>query len=745
MIKFFSKVLFLFLITIVLLAIYLTYFGLKTNNFNDLIKSKANEVNRNVKLGFKETKIYLNPLQLDLTIKLENSKILIKDSEIILSKLDLFLPLRSLFTSNFILKRAEIAFVKNDIKDLTKVTNIFLPRIINKQLNKIFLKGNLQGEFIVPFDVDGSIGKNYGFSGKILNASINATKEFPIKNLTAEINHIKDSNKDIFTIKIKKGSIFDLQFSDSEINLSRESSVFKIKSLLRTSGKFDFNEIKKVSSLFDLNINNLKDVNGNANLKTKVTFDLSKNLKIKNLFYSTSGNINYIEIQTEEKSIIKDYLPDYNPKIIIKDAKIEITNSKANQMLELNGFIKVKNHFDSIKIKEIYNYNKKNFDFKGVVDLTNSKVKITQLNYLKEAGKKSEINFDINFVIDKYYNIKSLNFLNGKSKINLSDIKLNQKFQLLDFKNFKTITFKNKIKNNDFSIKKGEKIIIYGEIYDAEPLLKSLYKKSKKKNLSDTFKSEVKINFNNAFTGTQDDIFNFSMIASIKNGSYEKFTLKGNFSENEIIEISLYQIDKNTKILQVISDRARPFVKNFDFIKGFEDGKLEYESTITKESSVSILKIFDFKVSQVPALAKLLTLASLQGIADTLSGEGISFDTFEMESITKGNWIDINETYASGPAISILLDGYVDKGKLVSLRGTLVPARTINSIISSIPIVGEILVGKKTGEGVFGVSFKMKGPPKNIKTTVNPIKTLTPRFIVRAVEKMKKKKKDKTK
>ena len=34
----------------------------------------------------------------------------------------------------------------------------------------------------------------------------------------------------------------------------------------------------------------------------------------------------------------------------------------------------------------------------------------------------------------------------------------------------------------------------------------------------------------------------------------------------------------------------------------------------------------------------------------------------------------------------------------------------------------------------------MKGPPKDIKTTVNPIKTLTPRFIVRAIEKMKEKK-----
>ena len=44
-----------------------------------------------------------------------------------------------------------------------------------------------------------------------------------------------------------------------------------------------------------------------------------------------------------------------------------------------------------------------------------------------------------------------------------------------------------------------------------------------------------------------------------------------------------------------------------------------------------------------------------------------------------------------------------------------------------------------------GVSFKMKGHPKDIKTTVNPIKTLTPRFIVRAIEKMTNKKKEETK
>jgi len=94
------------------------------------------------------------------------------------------------------------------------------------------------------------------------------------------------------------------------------------------------------------------------------------------------------------------------------------------------------------------------------------------------------------------------------------------------------------------------------------------------------------------------------MIALIKKGSYDKLSLKGNFSENEIVEMTIYQVDEDKKTIQVISDRARPFVKNFDFIKGFEGGKLEYESIISKEVSNSNLTITDFKVSKVPALAQ---------------------------------------------------------------------------------------------------------------------------------------------
>ena len=99
--------------------------------------------------------------------------------------------------------------------------------------------------------------------------------------------------------------------------------------------------------------------------------------------------------------------------------------------------------------------------------------------------------------------------------------------------------------------------------------------------------------------------------------------------------------------------------------------------------------------------------------------------------------LTINEILALGPSISVLMDGYQDK-QVTSLRGTLVPAKTLNKLISKIPVIGDIVIPKEVGEGLFGISFKLKGPPGKIKTSINPIRTITPRFIQKIVDKNKK-------
>ena len=246
-----------------------------------------------------------------------------------------------------------------------------------------------------------------------------------------------------------------------------------------------------------------------------------------------------------------------------------------------------------------------------------------------------------------------------------------------------------------------------------------------------------KINFKKNYLDSDHHILNLQGIIKIKGNKVYDMSLKSSFPNKDILSITVKTKD-DQKVTTFYSGQAKPFVKKYKFVKGFEGGKIDFYSVKKNNISKSQLKIFEFSLKELPALTKILTLASLQGIADLLSGDGVGFEELEMNFTNKKNFMEIDELYAIGPAISILMEGYVENDKLVSLRGTLVPATTINKFVGSIPILGDILVGKKTGEGVFGVSFKLKGPPKNIKTSVNPIKTLTPRFITRTLEKIKK-------
>ena len=132
-----------------------------------------------------------------------------------------------------------------------------------------------------------------------------------------------------------------------------------------------------------------------------------------------------------------------------------------------------------------------------------------------------------------------------------------------------------------------------------------------------------------------------------------------------------------------------------------------------------------------------MSLADLGGLADLAEGEGLTFDILEIEMEKNKNYLKLNEILALGPSMSVIMEGYQDESGLTSLRGTLVPAKTLNKMISKIPVIGDIVIPKDVGEGLFGVSFKIKGPRGKVKTTINPIRTLTPRFIQKIIDKNK--------
>ena len=182
------------------------------------------------------------------------------------------------------------------------------------------------------------------------------------------------------------------------------------------------------------------------------------------------------------------------------------------------------------------------------------------------------------------------------------------------------------------------------------------------------------------------------------------------------------------KYLEIFSDLSRPLLTEYSFFNGLYGGKLLFTSVIDDKKSISKLKIEKFKVVNAPGVIKLLSLADLGGLADLAKGDGLSFDLLEINMEKNNNILKLNEILALGPSMSVLMEGY-QENNITSLRGTLVPAKTLNKMISKIPVIGNIVIPKEVGEGLFGISFKMKGPKGDIKTTINPIRTLTPRFI----------------
>ena len=374
--------------------------------------------------------------------------------------------------------------------------------------------------------------------------------------------------------------------------------------------------------------------------------------------------------------------------------------------------------------------------------MKNNPIVIKEIDYIKNEDYFSKIKLKGNYIKNKDIKIEDILYLEDKNRIAISNLQLSKNFKIKDIDALE-LNYLNKNKNlNSIKILKNKKkYALSGENFDGESLVKNLLDGNSNNSFLKVFKnlnSEITLNLEKLYLGNQSNLNNIAGKIIVNNNKIKSGKINALLNESNKFSLNIKTNSNNEKTTNLYIEKPEPFIKNYKFIKGFDKGSLSYDSIEKNGLSKSTLKIYDFKIKEVPVLAKLLTLASLQGIADLLTGEGIRFDEFEMDYESKNNTTTINEMYAIGPAISMLMEGYISKNKLISLRGTLVPATTVNKTIAKIPLIGDLLVGKKTGEGVFGVSFKIKGPPKSLKTSVNPIKTLTPRFITRTLEKIKK-------
>ena len=733
MIKKFIKLLLYFLILIAIGIVYLSYFGIETKRFNQLIRDEISESNKKIDIELKDVKIILNLANFTIGLKTEDSNILFSDKKIRLKKIKTDFSIASFLSKEFSINNIFIATKENNLKDIVSFVRVYenTPQLL--VFNQMIKGGTLIADINLNFNNKGKISSDYNIKGLVKNGKIRLLNEETINNINLNFD-IKEKQSFLKNSQIEFN---ELKLSSKAININNERKYFSFEGDVKTLESTVSSKL--LSILFK---NNFKDLSlDNITFSSINNFAFKINKKFKFSDINVKSNINLKKLIHNKKYVsLKNYIPTYNNSVKLKDHTIELIFNKNQLSIEGKGKFFIDKKPDEIyyKIKS----NKDGYDFNSKIYFNNNPLLIKIFDYTKKEKDNSILDLEGSYKKNKTLIFKNISFKESKNNFLISGLGLNENFKI-DYIDQVNLDFLNDRKQqNKVSLKRNKKNYeISGKSFDCSIIIDEMLKSGSKSSVFDSinnFNSIVKLNIDKTYI---DEVYYLNFlngnIKFLKN-NIVNLNLEANFSDNKRLTFTIKTNENSEKITTLFSEYAKPLVKKYKFIKGFEDGFLDFYSIKKNNKSKSKLNIYDFKLKELPALTKILTLASLQGIADLLTGEGIRFNEFEMNFNNKNNLMTIDEIYAIGPAISILMKGYVEDDKLVSLRGTLVPATTLNKIIGSIPLLGDILVGKKVGEGVFGVSFKIKGPPKDLKTTVNPIKTLTPRFITRTLEKIKK-------
>ena len=709
----------IFLLLIILLTT-LSTIGINTNKFNKLISDKISET-KNVDLELSVIQFKLDPKELSLFLETKEPRINYKNLSIPVQTIKVYIDFISLLKSKLIVKKTNIVLEELDVIELNKLSKIIKPSNFKSFLNNKIKEGTLTSEIEIYLDKDGLL-KDYIARGEIKNL-----KTELINNLNLiKTNFSFFADKDDILIKNIFGEIANIKISDGDMKLNFENEI-KINSNFNSKIFFD-EKIENIFSKFlDKNtfLKNIKHIDADLNNNFSITFD--KTYKVKDYSFSNSGKLKKGKLELP-KPIKNQYILEEIKEIYLSNFQILSNFNLKKSSIKGEGDYSFNNsnffniNFDNRFKKDFLNL-KINLDYNKSLDL---KV----INFEKSKNSIANLSLDVEKKKD-ITKINNFKFKEGKNSINVEDL-IFQKNNFVSFKNIKVIT-----KNNDFSIQKDKKILIKGKKFDATNLIK-VFGKNTKENKFKNINEKIEIDFSDIKIPMSEKLQNFKLIGEIRRGKFVKISSKGEFGNNNFLDISMKK-DKTSdkKYLEIYSDLTRPLLAEYNFFKGLTGGKLLFTSIIDNTKSNSKLKIENFKVKNAPGVIKLLSLADLGGLADLAEGDGLSFEVLEIDMENSNSFLKLNEILALGPSMSVLMEGYQDENGLTSLRGTLVPAKTLNKMISKIPVIGNIVIPKEVGEGLFGISFKMKGPKGNIKTTINPIRTLTPRFIQKIIDKKK--------
>lgn len=213
---------------------------------------------------------------------------------------------------------------------------------------------------------------------------------------------------------------------------------------------------------------------------------------------------------------------------------------------------------------------------------------------------------------------------------------------------------------------------------------------------------------------------------------------KATFKSGKDINLSVFIEDNGTRSLWVETEDAGALLSGTGLFAHGVGGKLTFNGQIVGwGQSLELGGLANgkkMKVIPLGMLKKEVEIGVITGIDEIVGDQGTDFDTLVVPFKYDKGLLDISSLRASGSSIGLTLEGQADyNSQKINMNGVYVPIYGLNAAISNIPIIGNILTGKK-GEGIFGIAYRVKGMIDNPTVSINPLSGIAPGIFRRIFE-----------
>jgi len=266
---------------------------------------------------------------------------------------------------------------------------------------------------------------------------------------------------------------------------------------------------------------------------------------------------------------------------------------------------------------------------------------------------------------------------------------------------------------------KAVKATVRGASLDARPFIKSLTESgSPAQSGAKDFDIDMKIG---SVGGANRQAISGLELAAARRGGQDRLTsLRGRIGQGSVGATRTPEGD-----LRLVATDAGAVLKFVDLYSRMEGGALDLALRTGGEASDGEAVVTNFVLRDEPAFRKLVAAAPAQD-GQAVDPTAVRFERMKIDFERTPGAVQIRDAVIYNPIMGLTTAGAINFARNeIDLSGTFVPAYSLNTMLSRIPLLGLVLGGGQN-EGVFGLTYRVHGALSQPQLAVNPLSAIAP-------------------